>query len=127
VTQFEHSSCGFQTSESTIRSREDFLAGKSQQQHFVKKRHCGSGSTVRELASLGVRASTVRLPPLVHGSGDRVGVPVVTRSAGHFGFLTPFVPADNPTSSKETQERLGWNPAQATLKEDLEGASYFAS
>ena len=28
----------------------------------------------------------------------------------HFGFLSAFVSFDNPTSSKQTQELLGWRP-----------------
>lgn len=162
-------------------------------------RRGGNESTMRELAALGVRSSIVRLPPLVHGSGDRggfapqliqmarkkgasayvgngqnrwpavhlldvaqlfrlalekgvagtayhgsaeegipfrdiadvigqrVGVSTLNKPAAHFGFLAPFVPADNPTSSKVTQAQLGWNPSQPTLMEDLRGSTYFAS
>ena len=46
--------------------------------------------------------------------GERLKVPVVSKSpaeaAKQFSFLGPFVPVDNPTSSKLTQERLGWRP-----------------
>ncbi len=61
--------------------------------------------------------------------GRRLNVPVVSKTAAEgakqFGFLAPFVPMDNPTSSKLTQERLGWKPMQAGLLEDLEAADYF--
>jgi nucleoside-diphosphate-sugar epimerase len=156
--------------------------------------------TLRELALRGIRTSAIRLPPIVHGAGDRgfapqliqiarkkkesayvgdglnrwpsvhrldaarlfrlalengsaggtyhgvaeegipfrdiagligrrLNVPVVSKSAAEvakqFGFLAPFVPRDNPTSSKLTQERLGWLPTQPGLLADLDQADYF--
>jgi nucleoside-diphosphate-sugar epimerase len=158
-------------------------------------------NTMRMLASQGVRTSIIRLPPVVHGEGDRNGfipfliknarkkgesaylgegsnrwpavhkldaarlfrlalesgpagaayhgvaeegipfrqiaeaigkrlnVPVVSKSpadaAKQFGFLSPFIPVDNPTSSKLTIERLGWSPVQPGLFADLDRAGYF--
>jgi hypothetical protein len=45
---------------------------------------------------------------------QRLNVPVVGKSsdeaAKHFSWLAPFLPVDNPTSSRLTQERLGWRP-----------------
>ncbi len=162
-----------------------------------------SEDTMRALALQGVRTSIIRLPPIVHGDGDRGGlaprliqiarkkgesayvgdggnrwaavhrldaarlfrlaleqgvagaayhavaeegmpfreiaevigrrlrVPVVRKSpqeAGkQFSFLAPFVSADNPTSSRLTQERLGWSPTQIGLMADLNGAGYFGA
>jgi len=61
--------------------------------------------------------------------GRRLNVPVVSKSpaeaAKQFGFLGPFVGIDNPTSSKLTQERLGWRPTQPGLLADLENSDYF--
>jgi nucleoside-diphosphate-sugar epimerase len=61
--------------------------------------------------------------------GRRLNVPVVSKSpaeaAKHFGFLAPFLPVDNPTSSRLTQQRLGWTPTQTGLHDDLEHADYF--
>lgn len=37
----------------------------------------------------------------------------------HFGWLAPFVAADNPVSSEATQERLRWRPAHPSLMADL--------
>ncbi|MGC1671687.1 MAG: SDR family oxidoreductase [Candidatus Acidiferrales bacterium] len=58
--------------------------------------------------------------------GRRLNVPVVAKSpeeaAKHFGFLADFVAADNPVSSKLTQEQLGWRPTQSPLLADLEDA-----
>jgi nucleoside-diphosphate-sugar epimerase len=63
--------------------------------------------------------------------GRRLNVPVVGKSSAeatkHFGFLAPFVPVDNPTSSKLTQERLGWKPTQPGLLADLDQADYFST
>jgi nucleoside-diphosphate-sugar epimerase len=61
--------------------------------------------------------------------GRRLNVPVVSKSpaeaAKHFSFLAPFIPMDNPTSSKLTRERLGWTPSQPGLFADLDQAHYF--
>jgi hypothetical protein len=39
--------------------------------------------------------------------------------------LAKFVEKDNPTSSKLTQERLGWKPTHPGLLADLDQADYF--
>lgn len=43
----------------------------------------------------------------------------VSEAAKHFGWLAPFVAADNPVSSRLTQERLGWQPRGPALSEDI--------
>jgi nucleoside-diphosphate-sugar epimerase len=61
--------------------------------------------------------------------GRRLHVPVVSKApaeaAKQFSFLAPFIPIDNPTSSRLTQERLGWRPTQPGLLSDLDEADYF--
>jgi hypothetical protein len=61
--------------------------------------------------------------------GEWLKVPVASKSAAEaakqFSFLSPFVLVDNPTSSKLTQERLGWRPTQPGLFADLDQADYF--
>jgi nucleoside-diphosphate-sugar epimerase len=42
--------------------------------------------------------------------GRRLNVRVVAKSTDHFGLLGHFVPVDNPTSSRLTQD--GWDGAQ---------------
>lgn len=156
--------------------------------------------TVEALASLGVRATMIRLAPSVHGDGDtgfvpqliaiarktaksayvgdgrnrwaavhradaarlfrlalesgvagaryhavadesmpfqtiadvigrRLDVPVVGIAAKQapkqFGFLAPFLMADNPASSDLTREQLGWRPKEKGLIADLEHGRYF--
>ena len=63
--------------------------------------------------------------------GRRLNVPVAARApddaSGQFSWLAPFLPVDNPTSSKLTRERLGWRPSQPGLMPDLDHADYFAT
>jgi nucleoside-diphosphate-sugar epimerase len=44
----------------------------------------------------------------------------------HFGFLGSLVQMDNPTSSLQTQELLGWKPTHPGLIEDIDEGHYFA-
>lgn len=37
----------------------------------------------------------------------------------HFGWLAPFVAADNPVSSQATQQRLSWQPTHPRLMTDI--------
>lgn len=61
--------------------------------------------------------------------GRHLNVPVVSKTpeeaAKLFSWLAPFLAADNPVSSRLTQERLGWRPTQPELIPDLEAGSYF--
>ncbi len=61
--------------------------------------------------------------------GRQLKLPVVSitsEDAGaHFCFLSAFVSADNPTSSMQTQELLGWRPQGPTLIADIEQGHYF--
>lgn len=61
--------------------------------------------------------------------GRRLNVPTASKTpaeaAKQFSFLSLFVGIDNPTSSRLTQERLGWHPTQIGLLEDLDQAGYF--
>jgi nucleoside-diphosphate-sugar epimerase len=61
--------------------------------------------------------------------GRQLKLPVVSIPAedagAHFGFLSAFVSADNPTSSKQTQELLGWRPQGPALIADIEQGHYF--
>jgi nucleoside-diphosphate-sugar epimerase len=61
--------------------------------------------------------------------GRRLHVPVVSKSsedaAKHFGWFVHFAMLDNPTSSRQTRELLGWQPQQPGLISDLERGRYF--
>ena len=157
---------------------------------------------VEALASVGIRATIVRLAPSVHGDGDTGFVPALIRIArkkGHsayigegrnrwpavhrrdaarlfrlvlekgvagtryhgvaeegvpfrclaevigrqlhvsagsisarlaakqFSYLAGFAATDNPTSSHQTREQLGWEPSGPELLTELNGQSYFAA
>lgn len=61
--------------------------------------------------------------------GRRLNVPVVGKTteeaAAHFGWFAHFAALDNPSSSRTTRERLGWQPKQPGLIADLDNAYYF--
>jgi nucleoside-diphosphate-sugar epimerase len=60
----------------------------------------------------------------------KLELPVVSlapeQAGEHFGFLAPFVSLDNPTSSAITRRLLAWEPAHASLLDDLAGDHYFS-
>ena len=61
--------------------------------------------------------------------GRQLNVPVVSKSreeaADHFGWIAHFFGMDGPASSAQTQDRLGWRPAQPGLIADLNAEHYF--
>lgn len=61
--------------------------------------------------------------------GRRLELPVVSLSPeeanSHFDWLAHFAAMDNPTSSTQTRERLGWHPNQPGLLADIDGPHYF--
>jgi nucleoside-diphosphate-sugar epimerase len=63
--------------------------------------------------------------------GQRLSLPVVAKSpqeaTGHFGWFAHFAALDNPASSRQTREALGWQPRQLGLLVDLDRESYFHS
>jgi len=63
--------------------------------------------------------------------GARLNVPIVAMEADeagkHFGWFVHFASLDNPASSRDTRELLGWQPKQHGLLADLDEGRYFAS
>ncbi|MGV7207136.1 SDR family oxidoreductase [Oxalobacteraceae bacterium A2-2] len=57
--------------------------------------------------------------------GRRLGLPVESRPAGHFGWLGRFAAMDRPASAAKTEHELGWRPMQAGLLADLDSPAYF--
>jgi nucleoside-diphosphate-sugar epimerase len=52
--------------------------------------------------------------------GRRLGLPVESVPAETFGPLGPIFATDQPSSSTQTRETLGWQPTHPSLLEDLE-------
>lgn len=77
----------------------------------------------------GVADEGVAFRDIAEVIGRRLNIPVVTKSseeaADHFGWFAPFAGMDNPSSSKLTQERLGWRPVQPALIPDPDRGRYF--
>jgi nucleoside-diphosphate-sugar epimerase len=61
--------------------------------------------------------------------GRRLNVPVVSKTpeeaAQHFGWFAHFAAIDNPSSSAQTQDQLGWRPTRPGLISDLDHPRYF--
>jgi nucleoside-diphosphate-sugar epimerase len=79
------------------------------------------GSRYHAIAEDGIALRTI-----AEAVGRLVNVPAVSKTpeeaASHFGFLAYFISANFQTSSSETKEALGWNPAGPGLIADLEPA-----
>lgn len=61
--------------------------------------------------------------------GRRLNVPVVgmtpDEAAAHFGWFAHFASLDNPSSSRQTRDALGWQPKEPGLLADLDRPQYF--
>lgn len=57
--------------------------------------------------------------------GRRLGLPVASRPADHFGWLGRFAAMDRPASAARTERELLWRPTQAGLLADLDSPAYF--
>jgi nucleoside-diphosphate-sugar epimerase len=71
-----------------------------------------------------VGESGVPMRDVAEAVGRRLNLPAASitpeEAPAHFGFLAMFAGRDAPTSSRLTQERLGWKPTGPGLVEDLE-------
>ncbi|KAJ9371412.1 hypothetical protein DTO282E5_3815 [Paecilomyces variotii] len=71
----------------------------------------------------------VAMKDIAGALGQALGVPTVSKTreeaSKHFdGFMANVVSIDNPSSSKKTQEQLGWTPSGRTLLEDIKAGVY---
>ena len=77
----------------------------------------------------GVADEGVAVRDIAEVISRKLDIPLVSNSreeaAAHFTWMTNFLALDNPTSSKLTQEKLGWTPNRPGLIEDLEKGTYF--
>lgn len=81
------------------------------------------GSTYHAVAEEGIP-----LKDIFTKIGEQLKLPVEGKTpeeaSQSLGMLANFATLDTPTSSKKTQEELGWKPSQNTLLEDMV-ANYF--
>jgi nucleoside-diphosphate-sugar epimerase len=77
----------------------------------------------------GVAEEGVPFRDIAQVIGKRLNIPVVSKSPeeapNHFGWFSHFAALDNPTSSSQTQEQLGWHPKHPALIPDLDREQYF--
>jgi nucleoside-diphosphate-sugar epimerase len=77
----------------------------------------------------GVADEAIALRTIAEVIGRRLDVPVVgipvQQAPKQFGFLAPFLIADNPAASDLTRAALGWQPTQPGLIADLDHERYF--
>jgi nucleoside-diphosphate-sugar epimerase len=57
--------------------------------------------------------------------GRHLNLPTASAPAEDFGFLGQILAVDQPASSAQTRELLGWRPVQPGLIEDMEKGHYF--
>ncbi len=76
----------------------------------------------------GAAEEAIVFKTIAEAIGKQLNIPVVSipneQAAEHFGWFTGFAAIDCPASSKITQQRLNWHPAQPTLLADLEKGIY---
>lgn len=77
----------------------------------------------------GVAEDGIAFREIAEAIGRGLNVPAKSLSpaeaAEHFGWFAHFAALDAPSSSLLTSERLGWEPTQPTLLDDLENGGYF--
>ncbi|KAJ5582415.1 hypothetical protein N7535_001035 [Penicillium sp. DV-2018c] len=71
----------------------------------------------------------VTMKDIAETIGQNLGVPAVSKTVDQVRDLNAFMSfvlgADNPTSSKKTQELLGWEPLGRKLLDDIKAGVYF--
>jgi nucleoside-diphosphate-sugar epimerase len=77
----------------------------------------------------GVGEQGITMKEIAEAIGQEIGVPTVSKTFEeaqvHFGgFMAHAVGADNPTSSKKTQDLLGWTPTGRDLLADIKAGVY---
>lgn len=77
----------------------------------------------------GVAEEGILFKDIAEVIGKHLNLPVASKSqeeaAVHFGWFAHFVSIDNPASSKQTQEQLGWHAVQPGLLADI-NSNYFS-
>jgi nucleoside-diphosphate-sugar epimerase len=82
-------------------------------------------SADRQFAYHGVAEEGIALKEIAGIIGRRLGLPIQSRGAEHFGWFGPIAAGDFPTSNARTREAPQWVPSQPGLLADLQGPAYF--
>ena len=82
------------------------------------------GSTLHAVADEGVPIREIAAVIGRHLDLPVVSIPVED-AAGHFAWLAEFLAIDSPASSTLTRARMGWEPTQLGLIDDLDQGHYF--
>jgi nucleoside-diphosphate-sugar epimerase len=83
--------------------------------------HAPAGSRLHAVGDEGV--PTREIAAVI---GRHLNLPTASVPAEDFGFLGQILAIDQPASSAQTRELLGWRPVQPGLIEDLEKGHYFS-
>lgn len=77
----------------------------------------------------GVAEEGIAFREIAEVIGHRLKVPIVSKTpeeaGNHFGWFAHFAAMNVSASSKQTQAKLGWRPAQSGLIADMDGLGYF--
>jgi nucleoside-diphosphate-sugar epimerase len=70
----------------------------------------------------------VAMKDIAEAIGHSLGLPAASKTLEEAGSLDSFMSfvmsMDNPTSSKKTQEALGWEPLNRKLLDDIKAGVY---
>ncbi len=80
----------------------------------------------RQAAYHAVADSGVRFREIAEAIGHKLGLPVESRDAAHFGWFAGFASEDVPASSEATRQQLGWQPSGLGLLADIAQPAYYA-
>lgn len=78
-----------------------------------------------ERAYHGVAEEGIAFRDIAEVIGRRLGLPVESRPAEHFGWFAQFAALDMAASSAHTRNVLGWKPTSAGLLADIDQPGYF--
>ncbi len=65
----------------------------------------------------------IALKTIAECIGEKLNLPIVSLSgdklAQHFEWMAGFISFDSPATALQTQQKLGWNPAEISLLQDM--------
>lgn len=79
----------------------------------------------KQAAYHGVAEEGIAFRDIAEVIGRRLGLPVESRTADHFGWFAQFAGLDMAALSAQTRDVLGWTPVNAGLLADIDQPGYF--